>query len=146
MENSGENRNCDIIESFSRLARAMRRGGEGGKPKMRGGRRILGVVLQNDGLRTTDLAEKLDIRPSSVTDALKRLEESGLIRREKDKDDSRIIRVYATENAREAYEEREAERKQQGQMLAKHLTPEEQAEFCRICEKLSAVLEEQHPR
>ena len=78
--------------------------------------RSLMVIRENDGLTSRDLSEKLDIRPSSVTELVNRLITTGLVVRKEDEDDKRLSHIC--------------------------LTDDEAAEFCRLADKLSAHLRE----
>lgn len=131
----------DLQEHLMRLARMMRRSQGGERHISRSGIMLLKVVLEEEGIRTSELAQRLDIRPSSLTDLLKSMEESGDITREKDERDSRVIRVYATEQAKAALARRQAERAKQAERLRACLSEEEYSSFCAICDKLSAALE-----
>lgn len=121
-----------------------RRQPTGGHHVSRGGHRVIEAVLMDDGMRAADLAQKLDIRPASLTDALKRLEETGQIRREQDPNDSRVYRVYATDKARSEQTGRNAERQLQNERLSTCLTEEEIADFCRISDKLCMFFEQEY--
>lgn len=136
----------DLMEHIAKLSRMARRRPAGEHHISRGGHRLLGIVLENDGIRTTDLAEQTDIRPASLTDVLKRLDDDGYIRREKDENDSRVIRIYATEKARDEYVRREADRKAQNERLLTYLTDDEAAGFCEVCDKLCVFFENEYPQ
>lgn len=56
---------------------------------------VLNILKQQDGLNQYELAEILDIKPSSLTELLKKLESKNEIRREVDVNNSKI--VYLTE-------------------------------------------------
>ncbi|MGI6365377.1 MAG: MarR family winged helix-turn-helix transcriptional regulator [Bacillota bacterium] len=126
----------DLMEYIAKLARMARRRPLLGKDLSRGGHRLLALVLRNDGMRTTELAEAMDIRPSSLTDALDRLEASGYIRRQRDETDSRIIRIFATGKARDEAAALKKEYESYRQRLNACLTAEEARTFCAICDKL----------
>lgn len=135
----------DLMEYIHRLSRLSRRQpvGEGQPP--RGPHRLLGILMKEDGVRTTDLAEKLDVRPSSLSEMLRHMEAKGLIRREKDEADSRVIRVYVTDAARAQFAQHEGHRQERGDRLRACLTDEEAEAFCAACEKLCAFLESEMP-
>ena len=132
----------DLMEQVEKLARTARRrrGLEGGVS--RGGLRLLRIVCKNPGVRTSELAQRLDIRPSSLTDALNRLEKDGYITREKDESDKRVLRVCATEKAESQFAELNRQRQQQSQRLLACLSEEEAGLFCALCARLCAQLEQ----
>ncbi|MBS7576456.1 MULTISPECIES: MarR family transcriptional regulator [unclassified Enterococcus] len=59
--------------------------------------RIIDLLSEEDGLTQGLLAELLDIKPSSLAETLKKLEQKGVINRREDKDDKRIKQVFLTE-------------------------------------------------
>ncbi|MBQ4254122.1 MAG: MarR family transcriptional regulator [Erysipelotrichaceae bacterium] len=69
---------------------------------VRGNGRLLATLVRNpEGISQKQLAEKLEIRPQSLTDALEVLERDGMIVRERDDKDRRVITVKITEKGRE---------------------------------------------
>lgn len=142
-----EDSSPDLLEHLASLSRMVRRRPPSGKTVSHGAHRVLCTVLRNDGIRTSELAEKLDIRPASLTDVLKRLEEDGQIKRVKDERDSRVSHVHATEKAKAERKQHELERRSQSERMSNYLTEEEVEEFCKICDKLCRFLEaEQNSR
>lgn len=61
---------------------------------------VLDILIEEDGLTQGVLAELLDIRPSSLTEVLNKLEAKGEIRRREDPKDKRIKQVFITEEGR----------------------------------------------
>ncbi|MBL1226214.1 MarR family winged helix-turn-helix transcriptional regulator [Enterococcus sp. BWR-S5] len=61
---------------------------------------VLDLLLEEDGMTQGVLAEILDIRPSSLTEILKKLEQRGEIERREDPNDKRIKQVFLTEAGR----------------------------------------------
>lgn len=61
---------------------------------------VLIELLNEDGLRSGELASRLGVEPPTVTKTLGRLESSGLIERRPDQDDARCGRVFLTEGGR----------------------------------------------
>lgn len=62
--------------------------------------RIIDLLSEEDGLTQGLLAEILDVKPSSLAEILKKLEQKGEITRREDKDDKRIKQVFLTEVGR----------------------------------------------
>ena len=58
---------------------------------------LLAALQDNDGITQSELAEFLMIKPSTVTNTLKRMERAGIVTRKVDSDDQRITRVHVTE-------------------------------------------------
>lgn len=66
---------------------------------------LLFQLSQNDGQSQKELAEKLRIKPATITVMLNRMEKNGLVERKPDERDQRISRVYLTDKGRKAHEE-----------------------------------------
>jgi DNA-binding MarR family transcriptional regulator len=66
----------------------------------RGQHFILFHLWEQEGLTHSELAERLHIRPATVTNALKRMERAGLLERRRDTADQRVSRVYLTPEGR----------------------------------------------
>lgn len=58
---------------------------------------IICEVGAHEGISQTELADKLKVRTASMTYIIKQMEEAGLIYRERDSADQRLVRVYLTE-------------------------------------------------
>ena len=62
--------------------------------------RLLWVLRDEDGLPVGSLAEMLGVNPSTITGHVDRLVKQGLVRREEDSIDRRIVRNYLTNDGR----------------------------------------------
>lgn len=102
-------------------------------------RRLLRLILENEGVNARTLAEWMDIRPPSLSELLDKLEAQGLARRVRDTADARVIRVRLTEAGRAAAMagEEEALRTAWNRLLS----DAERETLCRLTEKLSGTLE-----
>jgi len=132
-----------IYEQILGLSRAIRRRPDNGEISSLG-YRITHEVMRQEGIRALDIANKLDVRPASLTDLLRKLEEKGYITRERDKDDSRIFHIYSTEKTRADHENWVRERQEQNRKLAECLTAQEAETFCAVSEKLCAWFEKEY--
>lgn len=135
----------DLLDSITKLTRMLRR-----KPKEQGHHshsmhKALCIIINNDGMRAADLAVELDIRPSSLTDVLKRLEEKEYVNKVKDENDSRAYQIFATEKAKQEFGCKKQQQGELSEKLKSALTEEEVKEFCFICDKLTAFLESEYP-
>jgi DNA-binding MarR family transcriptional regulator len=63
-------------------------------------RLVLRIVSTRPGLSPGDTARIVHLHPSTITGILQRLEKKGLLRRERDRDDHRRIRLYSQVAAR----------------------------------------------
>ncbi|MEW8956737.1 MarR family winged helix-turn-helix transcriptional regulator [Clostridium sp.] len=66
---------------------------------------LLFSLLRKDGQRQKELAEKLKVKPATITVMINRMEKNGIIYRESDDEDQRVSRVYLTEKGREISKE-----------------------------------------
>jgi DNA-binding MarR family transcriptional regulator len=58
---------------------------------------VLLVLWETDGLPVNDIARRLILNTNTITPLLKRMEELGIIRRERSADDERKVMVHLTE-------------------------------------------------
>jgi DNA-binding MarR family transcriptional regulator len=57
---------------------------------------VMAVLWENDGRTVGEIGEKLLLESSTLTPLLKRLETAGMVRRTRDRDDERVVRVQLT--------------------------------------------------
>lgn len=131
----------DLIADVSQLYRTIRRHPKADDQMTYTGNHILHLVMEHDGIRATELAELAGMRPSSITDALNRLEKNGFVIRQKDSADTRVKRVYITQKTRDEIEIRTAFKRKRNERMLSCLTEEEAAAFHVLCGKLCAFLE-----
>ena len=62
---------------------------------------VLEYLLQHERIKPSDLIEYLATTPAAVTTILDRMEKNGLIERERDKQDRRIVWIHVTPRGRE---------------------------------------------
>ncbi|KRK64174.1 transcriptional regulator [Companilactobacillus tucceti DSM 20183] len=70
------------------------------KQRLTGQQRVLAILRLEDGLSQSYLADVLDLRPSSIAELLKKLENSNYITRKEDEKDKRNKLVYLTDDGR----------------------------------------------
>lgn len=61
---------------------------------------VMLVLWQEDGLTVRALGEQLHLNSGTLTPMLKRMEQAGLVRRNRDKKDERLVRTELTEAGR----------------------------------------------
>lgn len=108
--------------------------------KCRGFGHVLDLLSQNDGLRQQQIAELLDIRPQSVSEAIANMEQAGLIRRETDEQDRRSSRVYITPEGQQRQAELLARRIENARRVLAPLTEEEKNTLLSILDKVTDAL------
>lgn len=102
----------------------------------RGPMRLLRLIKENDGLTNSEIAEQLDIRPSSVSAGLARLEEDGFITRETSEDDKRVTHIHLTDDGKKFIETMKANRQQLRDGLFDGISEEEQDQLITSLTKL----------
>ena len=65
---------------------------------------ILMLLYKNDGMSQKEMARALNLSPATMTVTLKRMEKAGLVLREMDEHDQRILWVHLSEKGREMCE------------------------------------------
>ena len=65
--------------------------------------RVIAHVGHSPGLKQVELAERLDVEPITACRIVDRLEEAGLIERQRDPEDRRAWRLVLTEKAQPIY-------------------------------------------
>ncbi len=72
-----------------------------GKGVSHGYRKMLGLLMDKDGVTQLELVKSCRLSAPSVSIALSKLEADGFVRREADKTDYRKVRVFITDKGRE---------------------------------------------
>ena len=57
---------------------------------------VMAVLWEKDGRTVGEIGEKLLLESSTLTPLLKRLEKAGMVRRTRDQDDARVVRIQLT--------------------------------------------------
>jgi DNA-binding MarR family transcriptional regulator len=107
----------------------------------RGQTHLLLLISQNNGARQKDLAEQMDVRPSSMTEMLIKMEQAGLITRKQDEHDQRIMRIFLTEAGEKAAEQSTITTLDLTTTLFNCLTTEEQCQMLALIKKLGTSIE-----
>ena len=88
------------------------------------------MILGADGaLPMNQLADALDVSQASTTGIVDRMEQRGLVTRERDPEDRRVTRIQLTDRGRSAIERLGAERRDKLAKLLDDLTDEELEAF-----------------
>ena len=97
---------------------------------------LLRLLRRRGTLSISELAELLGVTGSSVTTACKRLEKAGLVRRERQSDDERMVRVLLTEQGNEQIEAWQQRRRDFLQMLLAPLDDDQQVVLQDLLERI----------
>lgn len=99
------------------------------KPSQAG---ILFILNCEGELSQRGLADKIGIKPPSMTVALRKLEERGYIRKKQDDEDQRIVLIRLSEKGKECIESLKAVMSDMEEVLYQGITPEELMLFRRL--------------
>jgi len=113
-----------------------------GSPKCHGFGHILDLLSENDGLRQQRIAELLDIRPQSASEAVANMEQAGLVRRAPDEQDRRSSLVFITPEGRQQQEQLLAQRIQNAKRVMAPLDNAEKETLLRLLDKIAEALQE----
>lgn len=128
------------VHRLNRRSYAMR---HDGVDIYKGQYRCLFVLENVDAIAQKELAKLLQIRPTSVSELLSRLEQKGWVQRTASEADKRVILVSLTENGRtEAKRARRENARVHCEMLSP-LTAEEKEAFYHILEKIRHFYQEE---
>jgi MarR family transcriptional regulator, organic hydroperoxide resistance regulator len=61
---------------------------------------VLCKLFIQDGMTQSEIAQQLAVQGATVTDMLQRMEENKLVKRRRDPEDNRLVRVYLTDEGR----------------------------------------------
>ncbi|MFC6295852.1 MarR family winged helix-turn-helix transcriptional regulator [Lactiplantibacillus daoliensis] len=104
----------------------------------RGQFRLLQLLADSPaGLTNAEIAEILDIRPSSVSATINRLEEVGLVERVPSQTDKRVVIVRLSEKGQQMAEHRDQGVAEMADKLFGSLTADEQVDLQRLLDKLA---------
>ena len=103
--------------------------------------RMLHTLIRNGDMTQKELAEKLEIRPQSLTAALEKLEAKGYITRVRSTEDRRIQMVHLTDEGKEIGSLLHNLRKKTANQFFDCLNSEEKQELLLL---LNKVLENNH--
>ena len=103
--------------------------------------RLLLLIAQNEGIIQRDLAEEMDVRPSSMTEMLLKMEQLGLVTRQQDEKDQRVMHIHLTQQGKAAAEESRDNNERLTNRLFEGLSEEEIRQMLALTEKLSQHLD-----
>jgi MarR family transcriptional regulator, organic hydroperoxide resistance regulator len=102
----------------------------------------LALLAREDGMSQGELGQRFDVDPSRVTRLAKRLEKEGLLRRERDRGDNRVVRMYLTDKGRRLIEDLSDRRERFDRRVGAVLSPEELWELRRLLGRLAEAAED----
>src|SRR6476659_803256 len=104
---------------------------------------LLVRLEEDDGMRMNQIAERILFSKSGLTRVIDRMEEAGLVRRERPADDRRVVKVYITP---EGLETLQAARTEQLRGIMEHFVHHlEQHELATLAHSLENVRDHVRP-
>lgn len=103
---------------------------------------ILDLLSKSDGLSQREIAENLDIRPQSASEAISSMETQGLIERQANEQDKRSSLVYITQAGRQRQIDLRKERIENARRIFAPLTENEKTTLLELLNKVAAALQE----
>ena len=108
--------------------------------------RVLQRLTQEAHLTNSDIVEELDIRPSSASALVAKLEGAGLVNRQPSPDDKRVTLISLTDAGRKFLATAHKAKDELSESLFTTLSDSEQAQLRDILQKLLQDLEAKQPR
>ncbi|WP_171050924.1 MarR family transcriptional regulator [Bacillus sp. BHET2] len=102
---------------------------------------ILYLLSASERIKSTELAEKLEVKPSAITVMIDRLLKHNLVVRERDENDRRIVNLMLSSEGREVYEKAKDMRRKVFSRYLAYLDEEDVDQLVSIYEKLAAAVE-----
>lgn len=133
----------DVLGSAMKLVRMMKRRERPEGGRSRGMLRMLSVLGRNPGISPKELAERLEIRPASLSERIARMESEALLRRDAHPSDQRRVQLFILPAGEKMLMEAKAVREEDRRLVSEVLSVDEQKMFCGISEKLIKELEKQ---
>lgn len=93
---------------------------------------LLSMLIDDDGISQGEVSERFEVDPSRITRLAQRLEKEGLLRRKRDLEDNRVVRLHVTEEGRRLISSRQERREGFEERIRLQFSQEELAEFRRV--------------
>jgi DNA-binding MarR family transcriptional regulator len=101
-------------------------------------------VVKAGSMTATSISREIHLSPSTVVGILDRLEEKKLVRRQRNREDRRVVTVVATDEGRRTAQEAPSPLQKTLADALGALPKPEQAEIARSLERVVALMEAQH--
>lgn len=136
----------EIMKSVMRIVSGGRRrhrlSSNADRHKFWGYGRILDVLSRTDGLSQREIAELLDIRPQSASEAIASMEGQGLVEKRANEQDKRSSLIYITQAGRQRQIDIRKEQIENARRIFEPLTNEEKETLLALLNKATSALQE----
>ena len=103
---------------------------------------LLTMLIEEDGISQGEVSHRFEVDPSRITRLAQRLEKEGLLHRERDPEDNRVVRLYITEEGRLLVEDCQERRERFESRFRREFSPEELAEFRRALGVVARLMQD----
>ena len=103
---------------------------------------LLSMIIEEDGISQGEVSHKFEVDPSRITRLAQRLQDEGLLRRKRDPEDNRVVRLYITEEGRLLIEDCQERRERFESRFRREFSTEELAEFRRALGIVSRLVKD----
>lgn len=103
---------------------------------------LLSMLIDEDGISQGEVSNRFEVDPSRITRLAQRLEREGLLRRERDPEDNRVVRLHATEEGRRLIEGCRERREGFEDRIRREFSSEELAEFRRALGVIARLMKD----
>src|ERR671920_2494589 len=101
---------------------------------------LLSMLIEEDGISQGEVSHRFEVDPSRITRLAQRLQDEGLLRRKRDPEDNRVVRLYITEEGRLLIEDCQERRERFESRFRREFSSEELAELRRGGRGLSPLV------
>jgi DNA-binding MarR family transcriptional regulator len=101
---------------------------------------VISTLTKNGELKVSVLSEKMGLSDSTVSGILDRLEQKNIIRRERNQDDRRVVKIALTEESRKFCKDFHKRKEEHFSNLLKRLSEQEIKDIIKGLETLNSVL------
>ena len=103
---------------------------------------LLTMLIEEDGISQGEVSHRFEVDPSRITRLAQRLEGEGLLRRKRDPEDNRVVRLHISPEGRLLIESRQERREGFEERLRQEFDQEELAEFRRALGVVSRLMKD----
>jgi MarR family transcriptional regulator, organic hydroperoxide resistance regulator len=103
---------------------------------------LLTMLIDEDGISQGEVSHRFEVDPSRITRLAQRLEKEGLLRRKRDPEDSRVVRLHVTAEGRRLIESRQKRREGFEESIRQELKQEELADFRRVLGVIARLMKD----
>jgi DNA-binding MarR family transcriptional regulator len=103
---------------------------------------LLSMLIEEDRISQGEVSHRFEVDPSRITRLAQRLQDEGLLRRERDPEDNRVVRLYITEEGRLLVEDCQERRERFESRFRREFSPEELAEFRRALGVVARLMQD----